>query len=140
MSQSSEQNPAAHCAWEFEPSFDRGVGLLWGSRRHESSGSSGRSDGRSGRRDRHHVTFERQHRGVHRPRGPRYSLARESEDRLRHDELLTRGRTTRQCCWGGAGTHDPRTQEFGEMRSTFVWHGNAHLPYCTLQWCVPHET
>jgi hypothetical protein len=26
------------------------------------------------------------------------------------------------------------------MQSTFVWHGNAHFWYCTLQWWVPQGT
>ena len=26
------------------------------------------------------------------------------------------------------------------MQSTLLWQGNAHLPYCVLQWCVPHGT
>jgi hypothetical protein len=29
---------------------------------------------------------------------------------------------------------------FGVMQSTADWQGNAHLPYCMLQWCVPHGT
>jgi hypothetical protein len=28
----------------------------------------------------------------------------------------------------------------GVMQSTADWQGNAHLPYCVLQWCVPHGT
>ena len=47
---------------------------------------------------------------------------------------------TTQCACGGAGTHSPIMQLLGAMQSTFVWQGNAHLPYCTLQWCVPHGT
>ena len=26
------------------------------------------------------------------------------------------------------------------MQSLADWHGKAHLPYCVLQWCVPHGT
>jgi|HubBroStandDraft_2_1064218.scaffolds.fasta_scaffold27162_3 hypothetical protein len=32
------------------------------------------------------------------------------------------------------------TQVLGLMQSTFDWQGNAHLPYCRLQRCVPHPT
>ena len=31
-------------------------------------------------------------------------------------------------------------QVFGERQSAAVWQGNAHFPYCRLQWCVPHGT
>jgi hypothetical protein len=28
----------------------------------------------------------------------------------------------------------------GDRQSTADWQGKAHLPYCRLQWCVPHGT
>jgi hypothetical protein len=28
----------------------------------------------------------------------------------------------------------------GWMQSAADWQGNAHLPYCVLQWCVPQGT
>jgi hypothetical protein len=28
----------------------------------------------------------------------------------------------------------------GAMQSAAVWQGNAHLPYCVLQWWKPHVT
>ena len=31
-------------------------------------------------------------------------------------------------------------QLFGERQSAADWQGNAHLPYCRLQWCVPQGT
>ena len=29
---------------------------------------------------------------------------------------------------------------FGLRQSAADWQGNAHLPYCRLQWCVPQGT
>ncbi len=52
-------------------------------------------------------------------------------------------RRWRQCAGvlpGGAGTQRPTTHVLGEMQSTLLWHGKAHLPYWTLQWWVPHGT
>ena len=45
-----------------------------------------------------------------------------------------------QCCCGGVGTHNPAKHWLGEMQSAADWQGKAHLPYCMLQWCVPHGT
>jgi hypothetical protein len=65
-------------------------------------------------------------------------VAREPEDRLRDDDVLT----LRWCQWlaAGIGTQSPRVHVFGDRQSAAVWQGKAHLPYCRLQWCVPHGT
>jgi hypothetical protein len=40
-----------------------------------------------------------------------------------------------------AGRQKPSgPQVFGEMQSAADAHGNAHLPYCMLQWFSPHGT
>jgi hypothetical protein len=38
------------------------------------------------------------------------------------------------------GAQNPAMHVFGAMQSTADWQGNAHFPYCRLQWCVPHGT
>jgi hypothetical protein len=38
---------------------------------------------------------------------------------------------------GRAGVQMPIVQTLGATQSAADWHGNAHFPYCVLQWCVP---